>query len=66
MGAEWAEVHVSCVTAAGPRDVSMVTMSVRETLEPRLRRWRTTTLPIVQAALAAGLSWLVAVKQFEH
>jgi len=30
-------------------------------LTRRLRRWRSTAVPIVQAALAAGLSWLVAV-----
>jgi uncharacterized membrane protein YgaE (UPF0421/DUF939 family) len=37
-----------------------------EALEPRLRRWRTTSLPIVQAALAAGLSWLIAVNVVDH
>ena len=30
-------------------------------LEHRLRRWRSAALPIAQAALAAGLSWLIAV-----
>ncbi len=31
-----------------------------EQLTRRVRRWRSTAVPIVQAALAAGLSWLVA------
>jgi hypothetical protein len=32
-----------------------------EQLARRLRRWRSTAVPILQAAAAAGLSWLVAV-----
>jgi len=32
----------------------------------RLSRWRSTAVPIVQAALAAGLSWLVAVHVVDH
>jgi uncharacterized membrane protein YgaE (UPF0421/DUF939 family) len=32
----------------------------------RLRRWRSTAVPILQAALAAGLSWLVAVHIVDH
>lgn len=39
---------------------------VREELELRLKRWRNTALPIAQAALAAGLSWLVAVNVVDH
>jgi uncharacterized membrane protein YgaE (UPF0421/DUF939 family) len=39
---------------------------VFEALEPRLRRWRSMALPIAQAALAAGLSWLVAVNVVDH
>ena len=39
---------------------------VCEELKPRLRRWRATALPIAQAALAAGLSWLVAVNVVDH
>ena len=35
-------------------------------LKPRLRRWRATALPVAQAALAAGLSWLVAVNVVDH
>jgi uncharacterized membrane protein YgaE (UPF0421/DUF939 family) len=31
-----------------------------EQLTRRVRRWRSSAVPIVQAALAAGLSWLVA------
>ena len=31
-----------------------------ERLTRRVRRWRSTAVPIVQAALASGLSWLVA------
>jgi len=31
-----------------------------EQLTLRLRRWRSTAVPIVQVALASGLSWLVA------
>jgi uncharacterized membrane protein YgaE (UPF0421/DUF939 family) len=37
-----------------------------EQLTRRLRRWRSTSLPIFQAAAAAGLSWLVAVHIVEH
>jgi len=35
-------------------------------LEHRLRRWRSAALPIAQAALAAGLSWLIAVHVVGH
>jgi uncharacterized membrane protein YgaE (UPF0421/DUF939 family) len=35
-------------------------------LEHRLRRWRTAALPIAQGALAAGLSWLIAVHIAGH
>jgi uncharacterized membrane protein YgaE (UPF0421/DUF939 family) len=37
-----------------------------EQLTRRLRRWRSTAVPILQAAAAAGLSWLVAVHIVEH
>jgi uncharacterized membrane protein YgaE (UPF0421/DUF939 family) len=37
-----------------------------EQLAHRLRRWRSAAVPIVQAALAAGLSWLVAVHIVAH
>src|SRR5438046_6822581 len=37
-----------------------------EELTRRLTRWRNTAVPIVQAALAAGLSWLVAVHIVDH
>ena len=35
-------------------------------VEHRLRRWRSAALPIAQAALAAGASWLIAVHIFGH
>jgi hypothetical protein len=35
-------------------------------LEHRLRRWRSAALPIAQGALAAGLSWLIAVHIAGH
>jgi uncharacterized membrane protein YgaE (UPF0421/DUF939 family) len=35
-------------------------------LEHRLRRWRSAALPIAQAALAARLSWLIAVHIVGH
>jgi len=34
--------------------------------EHRLRRWRSAALPIAQAALGAGLSWLIAVHIAGH
>src|SRR5256886_14663016 len=37
-----------------------------EELTRRPTRWRNTAVPIVQAALAAGLSWLVAVHLVDH
>src|SRR5262245_4420358 len=37
-----------------------------EQLTRRLMCWRSTAVPIVQAALAAGLSWLVAVHIVDH
>src|SRR5882762_7379287 len=37
-----------------------------EQLTRRVRRWRSTAVPIVQAALASGLSWLVAVHIVDH
>src|SRR2546425_13067541 len=37
-----------------------------EELTRRLTRWRHTAVPIVQAALAAGLSWTVAVHLVDH
>src|SRR5438132_10426022 len=37
-----------------------------EELTRRLTRWQNTAVPIVQAALAAGLSWLVAVHIVDH
>lgn len=40
--------------------------AVREELARRVRRWQRTALPITQAALAAGLSWLVATKLIGH
>jgi len=39
---------------------------LRDELMRRLSRWRSTAVPIVQAALAAGLSWLVAVHVVDH
>ncbi len=39
---------------------------LRDELMRRLSRWRSTAAPIVQAALAAGLSWLVAVHVVDH
>ncbi|ACU40709.1 FUSC family protein [Actinosynnema pretiosum subsp. pretiosum] len=41
-------------------------MAVRDELARRLRRWRMTALPILQAAVAAGLSWFVATKVVGH
>ncbi|GAA1349735.1 FUSC family protein [Saccharothrix algeriensis] len=40
--------------------------AVRDELVRRLKRWRSTALPIGQAALAAGLSWLVATAVVGH
>ena len=37
-----------------------------EDLRGRLRCWRSVAVPVVQAALAAGLSWFVAVHLFGH
>src|SRR5438094_9080862 len=37
-----------------------------EELTRRLTRWRNTAVPIVQAALAGGLSWTVAVHLVDH
>ena len=37
-----------------------------EELTRRLTRWRNAAVAIVQAALAAGLSWLVAVHIVDH
>ena len=37
-----------------------------EQLTSRLTRWRRTAVPIVQTALAAGLSWLAAVHVVHH
>lgn len=39
---------------------------IREKLETLSRRWRNVALPIIQSALAAGLSWLVAVHVVDH
>src|SRR5439155_25921201 len=39
---------------------------LQEELTRGLQRWRRTALPIVQAALATGLSWLVAVHIIGH
>jgi uncharacterized membrane protein YgaE (UPF0421/DUF939 family) len=39
---------------------------VREEVTRRLKRWRSTALPITQAALAAGLAWLVATQLIGH
>ncbi|QFZ23766.1 FUSC family protein [Saccharothrix syringae] len=41
-------------------------VEVRTEVARRLRRWRSTALPIAQAALAAGLSWLVATDVVGH
>jgi uncharacterized membrane protein YgaE (UPF0421/DUF939 family) len=40
--------------------------AVRAELVRRLRRWQRTALPILQAALAAGLAWFVATKVVGH
>ena len=37
-----------------------------EELTRRLTRWRNTAVPIMQAAFAAGLSWLIAVHIVAH
>jgi uncharacterized membrane protein YgaE (UPF0421/DUF939 family) len=39
---------------------------LREHLTGRLSCWRSVAVPVVQAALAAGLSWFVAVHLFGH
>jgi uncharacterized membrane protein YgaE (UPF0421/DUF939 family) len=39
---------------------------MRATLVTLSRRWRHAALPILQSALAAGLSWLVAVHVVDH
>jgi len=40
--------------------------TIGEELTRRLTRWRSTAVPIVQAALAAGLSWLIGVHIVDH
>ncbi|WP_433266487.1 FUSC family protein [Actinosynnema sp. CS-041913] len=40
--------------------------AVRDEVTRRLKRWQSTALPIGQAALAAGLSWLVATAVVGH
>src|SRR2546422_5079493 len=57
----------------GVRPVRNPVGAMRETRSPlseeltrRLTRWRNTAVPIVQAALAAGLSPLVAVHLLDH
>jgi uncharacterized membrane protein YgaE (UPF0421/DUF939 family) len=40
--------------------------SLGEHLRGRLNCWRSVAIPVVQAALAAGLSWFVAVHLFGH
>ncbi|MDR6597180.1 aromatic acid exporter family protein [Saccharothrix longispora] len=40
--------------------------AVRDEVARRLKRWRSTALPIAQAALAAGFSWLVATEVVGH
>lgn len=39
---------------------------IRVNLEALSRRWRNAALPIMQSAVAAGLSWLVAVHVVDH
>jgi len=39
---------------------------LREHLAGRLSSWRSVAVPVVQTALAAGLSWFVAVHLFGH
>jgi uncharacterized membrane protein YgaE (UPF0421/DUF939 family) len=39
---------------------------IGEHLAGRLSCWRSVAIPLVQTALAAGLSWFVAVQLFEH
>jgi uncharacterized membrane protein YgaE (UPF0421/DUF939 family) len=47
--------------------ISSATRSrLREHLTGRLRCWRSVAVPLVQTALAAGLSWFVAVHLFGH
>ncbi|GAA1268907.1 FUSC family protein [Saccharothrix xinjiangensis] len=41
-------------------------VEVRAEVARRLQRWRSTALPIAQAGLAAGLSWLVATEVVGH
>src|SRR2546425_3394720 len=43
-----------------------IPLRLGEELARRLTRWRSSAVPIVQAALAAGLSWLVAVHMVDH
>ncbi|WP_285750298.1 FUSC family protein [Lentzea sp. NBRC 105346] len=40
--------------------------AVRDEIRRRLKRWRSTALPVIQCALAAGLAWLVATKLIGH
>ena len=55
------------VVVRAPLDAMLETRSrLGEQLTRRLTRWRSTATPIVQAALAAGLSWLVAVHIVDH
>jgi Fusaric acid resistance protein-like len=56
-----------CPTRRKGVSVMLLTRSrLREQLTRRLRRSRSTAVPILQAAAAAGLSWLVAVHIVEH
>jgi uncharacterized membrane protein YgaE (UPF0421/DUF939 family) len=57
-------------TVSDPSETLGAMLKIRsrlgEELTRRLTRWRNTAMPIVQAALAAGLSWLVAVHIVDH
>ncbi len=59
-----------CPNVRPVRNAVGIMLEIRSRLgeEPRRRltRWRKTAVPIVQAALAAGLSWLVAVHTVDH
>src|SRR5207245_1806100 len=49
-----------------PNSMPITRLRLREHLTGRLSCWRSVAVPLVQTALAAGLSWFVAVHLFGH
>ena len=54
------------LTSEGQGTEARDAVALGEHVTLRLRRWRITAVPILQAALAAGLSWLAAVHIVDH